>query len=147
MSSATTNPTHFLTTLPPASVEERALFSASVRMLSVDLNLREELLVPLPSGDYDSPLVFSAWRTWQIRAQLPVPPDDEREAFEKAYRSLRFSPRTEGFGRGSQDEYFSTHIDIAWRTWQQRAVLDAWQRLPGKSTFAPAPAPAEGVTG
>lgn len=132
--------------MPPAGVEERALFSASVRMLGLVLNVKEGLLTPLPSGDYDSPLLFSAWRTWQIRAQLPAPPTDEREAFEKAYRTLLFSPMNERFARGSQDEYFGTHIDIAWRTWQHRAVLDAWQRLPAKATHSP-PVPAEGVTG
>lgn len=141
--------TNFSTALPPASVAERVLFSASVRMLGLGLHWEDESLTPLPSGDYDSPLLSPAWRTWQIRAQMDETPANEREAFEKAYRTLLGSPMNERFARGSQDEYLVTHLDIAWRTWQHRAVLDAWQRL---SAVAPASthssrAPAEGVTG
>ena len=131
--------------LPPASVSERVLFRAAMGLLGQVLQLPEALLTPMPSGDYGSPFISPAWLTWQLRAQMAAAPPNEREAFETAFLTI-FAPSRERFGRGSQDEYISTHLDIAWRAWQHRAVLDAWQRLPANAPPTSL-APAQGVTG
>lgn len=129
----------------PGGLEERALFEAALRLLYKE-KAEQHLEAPLPSGDYSSPLFYPAWRVWQMRAQMPAAPVDERAAFQEAYRTLLYSPQHEQFARGTQGEYIGLHISIAWRTWQHRAMLAVWQQLPLDAT-AQEPAAAEGVTG